>query len=663
VGAALVGLLLAAGLEVVLHFFTKLGSGLENASYDLLFIARGDRPVEGAAIVYLDERSYEELHQPLNAPWDRALHARLIDRLAAAGAKAIVFDIVFSDPNTNNPAADEQLAQAIKRAGRVVLAIDVFPTGAMKQGKPPFPLLMDSAAAAGSAEVLADPDLIVRRLHSVDADIGIPSLARAAAEVAGAKGLQEDNKGLAQPWMNYYGPPNHVPWKSYAEALNPERAEDGFFRGRVVFVGARLLTKFANERKDEYASPYSRWLTEEMVKSRGARFMSGVEIQATACLNLIRGDWLVRLSAARETQVIFGLGALLGFGLVWLRPVWAGAVALFSLVLIAVASYFLFTRELLWFPWLIVSVQIGIALAWSILFNSIQLYVQKRLYEYTLGLYLPPPLVSKFAGDPSLLKPGAVKQILTILFTDIANFTPISQCMDSDALAEFMNRYFQTAISQGIHKTDGTVGKYIGDAIFAFWNAPDPQPDHALRACTAALLIRDHGIRDIHGQPLSTRIGIHTGEANVGNFGSLERVDYTALGESVNLASRLEGLNKYLSTECVISATTKEASGEQLVTRRLGQFQLKGFEKPVGVYELVGWPDEAEATRPWREAFAEALNNYEQRNLEFAEAGFRQVLRLRPEDGPSKFYLVRLDELRTQVLPEDWATHTVLKEK
>src|SRR3989454_8389486 len=218
-----------------------------------------------------------------------------------------------------------------------------------------------------------------------------------------------------------------------------------------------------------------------------------------------------------------------------------------------------------------------------------------------------------------------------------------------------MTSYFQTAVAQCIHHTDGTIVKYIGDAIFAFWNAPDPQSDHALRACEAALRFRDQPPQYMNGQQLVTRIGLHTGVANVGNFGSTARVDYTALGESINLASRLEGLNKYLGTECVVSRETRDAIGERLLTRPLGQFQLKGFDKPVEVHELIGWPDQAESTAAWRDAFAQALSNYEQRNLEFAEAGFRRTLEVKPDDGPSKFYLSRLEELRAQVLPEEWS--------
>jgi adenylate cyclase len=151
--------------------------------------------------------------------------------------------------------------------------------------------------------------------------------------------------------------------------------------------------------------------------------------------------------------------------------------------------------------------------------------------------------------------------------------------------------------------------------------------------------------------------------ARVGNFGSLDRVDYTALGKSVNLASRLEGLNKYLGTDCLITKETQAGVGARLVTRAVGDFQLKGFDQPVSVFEVVGWPHEAETTRAWRDAFAEALNNYHQRNLEFAAMGFQRALELNPDDGPSKFYLQRIEELALQPVPEDWTGFTQLKEK
>ncbi len=660
--AGAVGMLLAVGCGLLLHEF-RFGSGLVRASYDLLHTRRGEVRADEAVIVYLDDRSYEELKQPRNASWDRSLHARLVDRLSAAEARAVIFDITFTDPDRERPAVDEKLAAAMKRNGRVLLAADYLLTGpGMKQVRPPTDLLRDSAAEMGSDEVEPDPDLVVRH-HTPKLDNPLSALAWMAARFLKTKATQNENQEDITRWVNYYGPPNFIPWKSYSDALEPSQVPDDFFRNKVVFIGGRLQTKFAAERKDEYVNPFGRFMPEEVKKEQGALFMAGVEIQATMFLNLLRGDWLRRFSWRTERLIIIAVGFLFGYGLIRVHPMVATALAMAGLALIVALFYFSFSRRLTWFPFLILVVQISIALFWSILFNSIQLYVQKRLYEQTLRVYLPPALVKKFSKSRDLLKPGAQKQTLTLFFSDIANFTSISEGMDSDELAGMMNQYFERAVSKCIHRSEGTVAKYLGDSIFAFWNAPDVQLEHPLRACEAALLFREQAAHPINGRTLRTRIGLHTGMANVGNFGSEERVDYTALGENVNLASRLEGLNKHLGTDILMSGETKAGIGEQLLTRPLGKFQLKGFEGLVDVQELIGRPDQAEPTREWREAFAEALNNYEQRNLEFAEIGFRRVLELRPNDGPSLFYIERIAELAAQTLPENWATHTVLKEK
>jgi len=658
--AAVVGAVLSVGGGVFLSEFT-LGLSLNHASYDLLLMSRGDARAEEAVIVYLDEVSHERLGQAYARVWDRALHAKLINRLTDAGARAVVMDIVFSDPD--NPAADEPLAAAMKRNGKVVIAADNILAGTgVKQIAPIFEPFRTNAATIGSAQVDPDFDLVVRQ-HTARGDNPLSSLSWAAAELVGAPVTQKESQEDIARWLNYYGPPNHLPWTSYYQALDPDQVPDEFFRNKVVFVGARIQTRLAAERKDEYLNPFTKWLTTKMEKQLQGRYISGVEIQATAFLNLLRGDWITRLSLPIERTLVISLGLIFGVGLLQFRPVWATLTALAAVALLAGASHLCFVHRLTWFPWLIIVVQIVVALFWSVLFNSIQLYVQKKLYEQTLRLYLPPKLVAKFAKTRDFLQPGARKQTLTLLFSDIADFTSTSEGMDSDDLAAMMNAYFENAVGKCIHKADGTVAKYIGDAIFAFWNAPDEQTEHALLACQAALLFRDSASEPIKGRMLPTRIGLHTGTANVGNFGSVDRVDYTALGDSVNLASRLEGLNKHLGTTCLISGTTKAAVGDRVITRALGSFQLKGFEGLVEVHELIGRPEEAEATREWREAFAEAFNNYEGRHLEFAEIGFRRVLELKPGDGPSKFYLKRVVELAAATLPENWATFTILKEK
>jgi adenylate cyclase len=280
-------------------------------------------------------------------------------------------------------------------------------------------------------------------------------------------------------------------------------------------------------------------------------------------------------------------------------------------------------------------------------------------------MYLSPKLVKKFAAekDRKLLRPGAEKQTLTILFSDIANFTSMSEGMDSDELARLMNKYFQGAVGQCIHPTDGTVVKYIGDAIFAFWNAPEPQSDHAVRACDAALRFRDQSKLEINGRPLITRIGLHTGVANVGNFGSETRVDYTAIGENINLASRMEGLNKFLGTDVLITGATRREIGDKFVTRSLGRFQLKGFEKAVDVHELLGTRAQEEKSRSLRDGFEQALHLFQRGEMHEAELAFHRVIEAFPDDGPSKFYLKQIAELRDEVLPEEWNGEVELKEK
>jgi adenylate cyclase len=167
----------------------------------------------------------------------------------------------------------------------------------------------------------------------------------------------------------------------------------------------------------------------------------------------------------------------------------------------------------------------------------------------------------------------------------------------------------------------------------------------------------------MNGQLLITRIGLHTGVANVGNFGSTERVDYTALGENINLASRMEGLNKYLGTTVLATGETCGSLGDRIVTRFCGVFRLKGFERAVEVYELVDPLERAEATRAWREAFAVALRHFQGKEFEAASAAFRRVIELHADDGPSKFYVQKIADLSPSELPSDWKGEIELKEK
>jgi adenylate cyclase len=546
-----------------------------------------------------------------------------------------------------------------------VLAADYVPTGygrdgvAAKEVVPPYDPFVEAAAAIGSDEMNPDDDLIQRQHEPISRDDQIPSMSWAAAKIVGAKITDNDTNRLAPRWVNYYGPATTIPNVSFYQAIatNSDLVPPGFFSNKVVFVGARLFTKFSGERKDEFPTPHSRW-------AKKYPFMPGAEIQATQFLNLLHGDWLDRLSQKTELALLIFIGLLLGFGLVRFHPFAATGIAILLAALTCVMAYLSFVHLHIWFPWLLVLVQIFIALAWSIVFNSIQLYVQKKLLEQALARYLSPKLVKKFARQPEVFQRGAKSQMLTFLFSDLQGFTTITEGMAPEVLSKMMNNYFEIAVTECIHRTDGTIVQYVGDAIYAFWNAPEPQPDHAISACRAALLFRDQNIAGRpDGKPLYTRIGLHTGIANVGNYGSATQVYYTALGENVNLTARMESLNKYLGTRVLITGETKSEIGEQLVTRSFGRFRLKGFHKTVEVLELVGTWENAEATRPLREAFAVALNLFHEKKFAEAEAAFQKILETHPNDGPSKYFLHLIAELPEHPLPADWNGEVELKEK
>ena len=650
--AGVSGSAVAVLVGLLLHDRTA-GSLLVNLSYDLLTIVKPVVVPTNAVLVFMDEASHEKLSQPLNAPWDRALHAQLVDKLTAAGAKAIVFDVVFSDPAVNGPEADRKLAEAFAASKRVLIAADNERVSAkMTKFRPPIELLRSAAANIGSAEVRTSRDLIVRQHTAGLPTETLSSLSWTAAEFIGAVRLDQTGAEPPGRWLQYYAPADSLPLVDYAEALELKQPE--LFHDKVVFVGARVFTHFAGDRKDEYPTPYT-FLRHE------TPFISGVEIQATAFLNLVRGDWWRRASSRTEGIVIVLFGLLFGYGLMQARPWSATALALVASGAVLLASYTLLLQSNLWFPWLLPVTQLGVVWVASVAINSFRLYLERRLYEQTLALYLSPKLVKKFVDDEKFRQPGAEKQTITILFSDIANFTSISEGMDSDDLAKLMNNYFEKAVKDAIHATDGTVVKYIGDAIFSFWNAPDQQADHAARACEAALRFRDQGVQHVNGSPLVTRIGLHTGVANVGNFGSMERIDYTALGESVNLASRMEGLNKHLGTTVLITGATRAETGDRFATRCLGKFRLKGFEKSVEVFELLGRKKVTQDE--WLAEFDSALKSFGRGDLNAAEQGFRKVLGLRKEDGPTRFYLERIRELRGAPALTAWTGEVDVNEK
>jgi class 3 adenylate cyclase len=284
-------------------------------------------------------------------------------------------------------------------------------------------------------------------------------------------------------------------------------------------------------------------------------------------------------------------------------------------------------------------------------------YLQKAFSTYLSG-----EVVQDIMADPSRLQLGGSKRQMTAIFTDIQNFSSMAEALDPEDLVRLLNIYL-TGLSDSILEQRGTIDKYVGDAIIAFFGAPLEIPDHALRACTAAILMkrreqemgREFRENHLNSAPLLTRIGINTGSMVVGNMGSQRKMNYTIMGNAVNIASRLEGLNKMYGTWILVSEDTIREIHGGFLARRLDRVRLVGIHTPVRVYELIEFSTEVtERQRMAVECFHEALDLFEQRDWAAAEAGFQRVLDLSPQDSPSKVFLERCENNRRNPPPEDW---------
>jgi adenylate cyclase len=270
---------------------------------------------------------------------------------------------------------------------------------------------------------------------------------------------------------------------------------------------------------------------------------------------------------------------------------------------------------------------------------------QKKHIQLIFGQFVAPEVVEKLVEDPGLVKLGGEKKEMTVLFLDIAHFTAISEKMSPEALIQFLNQYL-SALSQVIHDHKGTVDKYIGDCIMAFWNAPLDDADHRAHACAAAIecqkkiaelnKTRDGGLPEVP----AIRIGLNSGVMTVGLTGSDRKLAYTVIGDEVNLASRLEGANKFFGSHIMASQSVYAGAEAAVAGRELGRVQVIGKDTPIMVYELLA--KKGELSAQWREAlplYETGLGHFHKREFSEAVRCFRGVARIFPQDGPAAFYL------------------------
>jgi len=340
-------------------------------------------------------------------------------------------------------------------------------------------------------------------------------------------------------------------------------------------------------------------------------------------------------------------------------------LALLGFALLAGGNQLLFQNHLLWFAWAIPAVQLALGWVWAMGIHSVRAHVHSEILENTLAYHLPKERARQLKDRPDLLRTHGEKTPVTFMFTDIENFTTISDRTPPDTLFQNLNDYFQHVVP-AIHDTGGTVMQFVGDAIYAIWNAPTAQVDYADRAIRAGIELERklaHARAENKAFAFTTRIGLHAGFAYVGNCGSSDRFEYAAIGKDTNLAARLEGLNKYLGTRIVASAALVHMSTGGFLFRPLGYFRVKGSDRVPEVYEVLGYADESHGDLQWIHSFTAGLGAFHQRNWDGAESAFNQTLDLRPDDRPSRFYLDAIAENRANPPDSNWRGEVVLSGK
>ena len=643
VGAA-VALVLAA-----LHGTYPMQS-LELRTLDWRFRTLHDRTRAdtGIVIVDVDELSLDLLRPSVGRwPWPRDVWAMVVRYLRAGGARVIAFDFGFFDPDLPHPAADRAFADEARAAGNVVQTLTFQQEGNAAQAaslaafredtaaltalrrfawpvadlpsaqqfqvaEPPYPLLLDASRAVGSINFTPDAvDGTARRIPLFYGFRGraYPALGLAVAAAAdsarfrsgpaawsdrrlalGALTVPLDGGGLLLKWRGPYRDPRRgvETYRIYpvAQILNSYTQLAGgrtpevplaAFKDKIVFVGASGSGLF-----EARANPFG-------------PADPGVLIHATLADNLLTGDFLTRARPAANLAAILGAALLAGVAASFIASVWWSAAAGVALAVAYLGlTMALFAAGSVWLDAAVPALGILLTFTGGMAVNYMTEGRHKRQIREMFSKYVAPEYVAQLAEDPSKIHVGGRRAELTILFSDIRGFTSISEKLQPQEVIEFLNEYL-SLMAAIVKQKGGTLDKFIGDAVMAFWGEPVHHPDHADRAADCALAMQEttaqlarrwvaEGKPDIH-----IGVGINTAEVVVGNIGSVEhKLDYTVIGDGVNLASRLESANKEFKTGIIISEFTLAKLGERFDVRALGDVKVKGKERPVAIFELLG---------------------------------------------------------------------------
>ena len=630
---------------------------LERAEWDVydLYsrrIVRHADPAPSVVVVAIDEPSFAEVGLPW--PWPRALHATLVDRLVEGGARTIAFDILFDVPS-GSPEDDRALAAAIRRAGNVVLANDQAAiedrSYALTQWTDPIPVLAREAVSLGVIRIPYDDDGVLRRTPFMTE--GRPAMPAAIA--AREPGFTLPSDPERPRLIAFNGPPRQgIVTVSYYQALDARASLPAdIFRNKHVLIGRSLAATTIDEQPDHFTTPM-------------AARMAGAEIHATIVDDLLRRRFVADPVRNRALLFAFCLacGGLVGLAAFRLGPMAAAVAALAVIGVLFGAGYVSLARGVR-LPVVAPAATIATVYALTAAYRFGLVTRERRLIKRAFQHYVAPAIVEQMLNDPSKLKLGGDEYDVTVLFSDLEGFTTLSERLSPAELTAHLSRYFKTMLDVLLAER-GTLDKLIGDAIMVYFGAPIRDDRHPVQACRAALAMQRRMLdvnawRTAQGlPPLKMRIGINSGRAVAGNMGTETIFNYTILGDCVNLASRLEGVNKEYGTLILAGEDTWTRLNGAFEGREVDWIRVQGKERPVAIYELAA---EAGALDEKRRAafalFASALDLYRAGRWRDARAGFERVLEADPDDGPARTFAARCAQHIVSP-PESWeGVHTM----
>ena len=614
----------------IFSFFILLGP-VERLNIDILNVLMpSEKAIEDIVVVAIDETSFSAFETQW--PWPREYHGMLVERLVQEGAKDIIFDVVFAEPS--EPESDGYFADAITMAENVILASDLtavddgFITGIIETR--PYIDFEEAGARVGLAGVDQDNDRVIRYF---------PSFEDTLSSVAAQYSEVPDERSKI---INYIGPDHSFKYISYNQFFIDDGIEVGAIEDKYVLIGldVKATPDVQQSQVDAFPTPHTRF---------NARLSPGVEVHANMLQNLISDSWIVNPSNNEKIFYLIFM-AIIGFlATQTFNPYYSfGALAIAALgafgasVLSWQQGYFLTAFAA--FPTYII----------SFVSSGAHAYLtegkQKRQIKGAFAQYLAPEMVDALIADPDKLTLGGEKRTMTIMFCDVRGFTAISEALKEqpEVLAEVINTLL-TELTNDILECGGTIDKYMGDCIMAFWNAPVENPEHAQLAVEAAqkMMGTIYKVNDIISAQgtvsfdLRIGIGVATGECVVGNMGSKQRFDYTVLGDVVNLASRLEGQTKgYGITTVLCKNTAAAVANLNNKVLEIDKIRVKGKTDPETIFGLL----EDNAKKEELEVVSDYLKKFRSGDFKSAKDSLKPLLN--QNDGPLKgFALLMLDRV------------------